>query len=400
MKKVAILTHSIAYNYGANLQALSTASYMKNHGYEPVFLQWGSYLSGNTPSAQVEIHKNFLRRAGFVMSEPLDSEEEFFNYIRKEEIRRIIVGSDCVLTYESHTFPFTLTRRGIVRINNSKDYEFPNPFWLPFLDNNYEIKRCLLSASTGGRSKMKIKDKDVLNKMILLLDKFDYISVRDTFTKTFVEKLLPHRKDVSLTPDPVFGFNKNVDVTPSEIDIRKRFKLEGKYYVICFYKSNWPDQQWADRLMSEAHNKGVKCISIQMPQGGRNSHFDMDIELPLDPLDWYALIKYSNGYIGNNMHPMIVALHNNVPFFIYNIHGRSILRGRIQLIKTSKEYDLLSRFGLQHYLTPQPFLHFVSPKTVVNKLSTFDTEKCRKASSTLLSDYEKMMSLIVDKLEE
>lgn len=400
MKKVALLTHSVANNYGANLQALSTASYLKNHGYEPIVLQWGSYLVGGTPSVQADIHKSFLKREGFIMSEPLEKDEDFTRFIDKERITKIIVGSDCVLTYAHHTFPFLLTRKGIVRIKRSEDYQFPNPFWLPFLEDSHDIKRCLLSASCGGGSSMKIKNASVHTRMISLLEKFNYISVRDSFTQSFVESMLPERKDIKLTPDPVFGFNNNVKNVPSEKDIRFKYNIQGEYYIVCFYKSNWPDQKWANKLMEEAHRQGVSCVSIPMPQGGRNSNFDLDIELPLDPLDWYALIKYSSGYIGNNMHPIIVALHNNVPFFSYNIHGRSLLHGRIQLIKTSKEYDLLSRFGLQRYLAPQPFLKFISPKSVIKLIQTFDKEKCGKASSFLQSEYDAMMTQIISKLEE
>lgn len=399
MKKVAILTHSTAYNYGANLQALSTACYLRNHGYEPVFLQWGAYLNGNTPLEQVKIHKEFQKTAGFQMSEPLEKDEDFLNYINNEGIKRIIVGSDCVLTYDHHLFPFMLTRKGIVRIKKREDYKFPNPFWLPFLAEGKQVKRCLLSASTGGGFSMNIKDSAVRKQMMSLLDKFDYLSVRDSFTLRFLENLLPNRHDLHLTPDPVFGFNNNVSNIPSEKYIRSKFKIEGRYYIVCFYKSNWPDQKWADCLMEETHKTGIKCISLPMPQGGRNSNFDIDIELPLDPLDWYALIKYSNGYIGNNMHPMIVAIHNNVPFFTYNIHGRSVLHGKLQLIKTSKEYDLLSRFGLQRNLVPQPFLRLISPKSLVSHIETFDFDACKRASSFLQNEYDVMMAQIMATLE-
>lgn len=135
-----------------------------------------------------------------------------------------------------------------------------------------------------------------------------------------------------------------------------------------------------------------------MPQGGRNSHFDKDIDLPLNPLDWYSIIKYSKGYIGHNMHPVIVSLHNNVPFFSYSIHGRSFLHGRIQLLKTSKEYDLLSRFGLQDNLVSQPHFKFISPKTVVERVLSFDFEKCRRASATLQEEYNHVMSDILNTL--
>ena len=398
MERIAILTHSIANNYGANLQALSTACYLKNHGYRPVLLQWGTYLTSNTLQAQVEQHRSFLVNNGFEMSQPLETNEDFANYIEKEKIKRIVVGSDCVLTYQGNTFPFRLTRHGFQRIKKTEDYEFPNPFWLPFLEKETDVKKCLMSASTGGGSSMKIKEKSIRNAMVEYLSRFNFISVRDSFTARFVSEMLPNRKDITITPDPVFGFNKNVKNIPAEDEIREKYHVEGKYYVISFYHCNWPGQEWADSLMKEAHKNGVKCLSLLMPQGGRNSKFDIDLDLPLNPLDWYALIKYSSGYIGNNMHPIIVALHNNVPFFSYNIHGRSFLHGRIQLIKTSKEYDLLSRFGLEKNLVPQPFLKFIPPKKVVRSLNSFDLNKCMRASETMQEEYNKMMKAIEDVL--
>ena len=399
MEKVAILTHSVANNYGANLQALSTAWYLKNHGYEPIFLHWGSYLSNNTTSAQVKIHQNFLKNNGFSMSEPLKTDKEFANYINTEKIERIIVGSDCVLTYEKRRFPFRLTRKGFVRIKQSDDYMFPNPFWLSFLKDVPNIKRCLMSASCGGSSNLNINENDVRHSMKELLGKFDYISVRDTFTAKFVRRLLHNQREIKITPDPVFGFNTNINAIPTEEETRGKYGLTGKYYVISFYNSFWPNQKWADSLMDEAHKKGFKCVSILMPQGGRNSNFDIDVELPLDPMDWYALIKYSNGYIGNNMHPIIVAIHNKVPFFSFNIHGRSYLHGRVQLIKTSKEYDLLRRFSLQKYLVPQPLYPFVSVKKIVKHLISFETDKNKNASVIMQKEYDEMMKQIMKIIE-
>lgn len=399
MEKVAILTHCVANNFGANLQALSTAYYLKNHGYKPVFLQWSAYLDNDLCSDQESIHRNFLKKCGFELSKPLQTDNDFSDYIEKEGIKRIVVGSDCVLTYEHHTIPYRLTRKGFVRIKQSEDYKFPNPFWLPFLKNPSSIKKCLMSASCGGGTKMKIKEKTVKQSMKELLGNFDFISVRDTFTKKFVQEMLPERNEILLTPDPVFGFNKNVDKVPTEAEIRDKFRIEGKYYIISFYSFNWPNQKWANSIMREAHKHKTKCVSVMMPQGGRNSSYDIDIELPLDPLEWYALIKYSNGYIGNNMHPLIVAVHNNVPFFSYNIHGRSLLRGRIQLIKTSKEYDLLSRFGLHKNIVPQPFIHFISPKRVIKDLNSFDIEACRRASAFLQKEYDIMMANIMETLK-
>ena len=398
MKKIAILTHSIANNFGANLQALSTASYLQNNGYYPVFLQWGSYLTSNTPTEQEAVHRLFLEKNGFEMSPPLQTDDDFASFIRNEQIKRIIVGSDCVLTYERNRFPFRLTKKGIVRVQRSIDYDFPNPFWLPFLSDIKDVRTVLMSASCGGASTMKITEHRIKESMISLLNRFDYISVRDTFTARFVKKMQPSRHDIHITPDPVFGFNRNVHNIPSEDEIRKKFNLREQYILISFYYSFWPNQKWADSLMKEAHAHRLQCVSILMPQGGRKSYFDLNLDLPLDPLDWYALIKYSKGYVGNNMHPIIVALHNIVPFFSFNIHGRSFLYGRIQLIRTSKEYDLLRRFGLHKYVIPQPFLPLVKPQIIISRLVSFERDKFLNASKCLQEEYEAMMTEVLNVL--
>ena len=38
--KIGILTFANVPNFGANLQALSTISYLQNHGYNPILIKW------------------------------------------------------------------------------------------------------------------------------------------------------------------------------------------------------------------------------------------------------------------------------------------------------------------------------------------------------------------------
>lgn len=394
MKKIAIVTHCIANNYGANLQALSTACYLKNKQYEPVFITWGDYLSNNTPLEQVEIHSTFLKKNGFIVSEPCHTDQDFLNVIDDYNIQNIIVGSDCVLTYKSSYSPYKLTRKGITKVTIPKDYDFPNPFWLPYLKGRKEIKRFLLSASCGGGEIGRIS-KSIQKEMHDLISCFDYISVRDTFTHHFLHEIAPENI-INLTPDPVFGFNHNFKEIPSEEEIKRKFNLPEDYLIISFYRHNWPDQVWANKLKEEAHKYNYSCIGIPMPQGGRNSSFDINLELPLDPIDWYSLIKHSKGYIGNNMHPIIVAIHNGVPFFSYNIHGQSILRNRIQLLWTSKEYDLLKRWGLEKNLVPQPIINWISPKHVIKSIIKFDKKRLVEVSAQMKSEYLSMMDEITN----
>lgn len=393
MKKVAILTHCVANNYGANLQALSTAFYLKNHGYEPYFICWNDYIKNNTIPEQAFIHENFLKTYGFKISPPCRSDKDFVDLFENEKIKYVIVGSDCVLTYNSNVFPFRLTRRGFKKIKKAQDYEFPNPFWLSYLKDKKDVIRCMMSGSCGSSSYQGIKD-EIKRSMGELIEKFDYFSVRDHYTKNFVNKILPNYS-VHITPDPVFGFNGNNIPLPSEKEIRSKYLIEGDYFVLSFYAQNWPSQKWADKFRFSAHLNGFKCVSLQMPQGGRRSSFDVDIELPLDPIDWYCLIKYSKGYVGNNMHPIIVSIHNCVPFYSFNIHGSFYLQGRLQNVRTSKEYDILKSCGLLNFMIPQSLHMFSSPSKIVSLLSDFNVASCEKESLRLQMEYDIMMEKII-----
>ena len=69
--------------------------------------------------------------------------------------------------------------------------------------------------------------------------------------------------------------------------------------------------EWMDGLKAKAAEAGLTCVALPMPTGVDFKHtFDYEIPTPLSPLDWYALIKYASAYIGENMHPVVVALHN------------------------------------------------------------------------------------------
>ena len=64
-RKIAIFTHFYVCNFGANLQALSTSEFLKNSGWEPVFINWVGYqnkIFGNVCDAQVSAHYDFVER--------------------------------------------------------------------------------------------------------------------------------------------------------------------------------------------------------------------------------------------------------------------------------------------------------------------------------------------------
>ena len=92
MKNIGVLTHCIADNFGANLQALSTACYLRNKGLNPVFFKWDPYPVNNN-NEQLKLHRSFLERQGFVVTENCKTDEDFIRCISNYDIDFVIVGS-------------------------------------------------------------------------------------------------------------------------------------------------------------------------------------------------------------------------------------------------------------------------------------------------------------------
>lgn len=395
MKKVGILTHCIANNFGANLQALSTACYLRQHGFIPVFFYWDDYLkqrSRKLNEQQLEIHRLFLKKHGFEVSEPCRTTCDFKKVIEKNNISNIIVGSDAVLTVSSWLDRISISRKGIRFNKIAEDKKFPNPFWIPFAKLIPYCHFYYLSPSCQS-SNYKFISQSVLNKMRTQMEHFDYISARDTCTKEMMEYVMKTNNPIPITPDPVWGFVSNFKEIPNKDYILAKYGIQGDYMLASFYKGSAVSPIWLDGIRSLARQDGIELYSLPMPQGHFNSNLPQ-IELPVDPIDWFALIKYSKGYIGNNMHPIIVSMVNRVPFFSIDQHGKKIMRFHFE--KTSKVHDLLKRFNLLDFRIKQPLAESLPPSEVYWKLRNFPINLIDTVAKKMENDYKAMMQEICE----
>lgn len=399
MKNIGVLTHCIADNYGANLQALSTAAYLRNHGFNPVFFRWDPYPV-NRNNEQLKLHVTFLERHGYEVTENCETDDDFLRCIKKYNIDFVIEGSDCVLSYSKPIIPFELSRRGIVRKKFLKDWIFPNPFWMPYLRKTPGLRAVIMSGSCGcsdlGRAKGETR-----SHMRECLDSYSLITLRDNYTKKSLYRIIGEKANqLTITPDPVFAFNNNQVDQPSKDEILSKYSLPEKYVVMGFYENHMPSDTWLSKMKKSLNDRGYKLVNLPMPQGGKEFECDINIPLPLDSIDWYCLIKYSKGYIGNNMHPIIVAMHNSVPFYSINAHGKFFLRGAIQIVKNTKEYELLDRFSLLQYHTAYKKIKCVKPDKVVDSLLSFDKSYCASCAKVLFEEYMTMMGEILKLISE
>jgi hypothetical protein len=397
--KIGILTYHAVCNFGANLQALSTICYWRNHGYDPIIINWYTeeledYYRKKTTEEQYKEHEHF-RQKFFPMTRRCYNDSDVVSVIKEEGIEAVVVGSDAVM--QSHPrrsrylFP---TRHIITKLPPvGADETFPNPFWGSFYSQlETKIPLCFMSASSQN-SPYKSSDRNEKQIQKNLLKQFSYISTRDEWTSKQVNWLTDGEIKPLVTPDPVFAFNNNVKDQPTEKEIRQRFGLKGGYCLLSFHSDHVVSQEWLTEIKEKMALRNVQCVAFPFPEGIQFNHpFDKQIDLPLSPMDWYSLIKYSSCYIGENMHPIVICLHNAVPCFCFDQYGIVRFR-RFVVEKSSKIYHILGLFGQpENRISIKGFYQEPSVDYVIEKLDSFDTNSVGRHASDCLGSYMKMMS--------
>lgn len=406
--KIGLLAYHAVCNFGAMLQLLSTYMFLKNHGHEPVIINWvakdlENYYAQNTPISQIE-NQLKLRLQLWKETALCRTIKDVANIISNEQIDAVIIGSDAVAQHHPLFERIVFPCRNIIAINSvTSDVLFPNPFWgiwTDYLDKPVPV--ALMSAASQD-SKYKYISKKLRKQMKERIMAFSYVSVRDVDTQKMCSFITEGQCCPSVTPDPVFAFNQNAaSLVPSKEELMKKYGLSGKYMLISFKNEKRCNvsQTWLNKFQDIAKHHGIQCVSLPFSTSLSAGELESEIALPLNPIDWYALLKYSCGYIGNNMHPIVVCIHNSVPFFSFDNYGTKHANGLFCDSSTSKIRHILKVANLLdcRIASNSLFRRTPSPEHVFNKLQTFDKAKCKNFAQGYLNKYNEMMTKILERL--
>ncbi len=406
--KIGLLAYHAVCNFGAMLQLLSTYMFLKNHGHEPVIINWvakdlENYYAQNTPISQIE-NQLKLRLQLWKETALCRTIKDVANIISNEQIDAVIIGSDAVAQHHPLFERIVFPCRNIIAINSvTSDVVFPNPFWgiwTDYLDKPVPV--ALMSAASQD-SKYKYISKKLRKQMKERIMAFSYVSVRDVDTQKMFSFITEGQCCPSVTPDPVFAFNQNAaSLVPSKEELMKKYGLSGKYMLISFKNEKRCNvsQTWLNKFQDIAKHHGIQCVSLPFSTSLSAGELENKIALPLNPIDWYALLKYSCGYIGNNMHPIVVCIHNSVPFFSFDNYGTKHANGLFCDSSTSKIRHILKVANLLdcRIASNSLFRRTPSPEHVFNKLQTFDKAKCKNFAQGYLNKYNEMMTKILERL--
>lgn len=406
--KIGLLAYHAVCNFGAMLQLLSTYMFLKNHGHEPVIINWvakdlENYYAQNTPISQIE-NQLKLRLQLWKETALCRTIKDVANIISNEQIDAVIIGSDAVAQHHPLFERIVFPCRNIIAINSvTSDVVFPNPFWgiwTDYLDKPVPV--ALMSAASQD-SKYKYISKKLRKQMKERIMAFSYVSVRDVDTQKMFSFITEGQCCPSVTPDPVFAFKQNAaSLVPSKEELMKKYGLSGKYMLISFKNEKRCNvsQTWLNKFQDIAKHHGIQCVSLPFSTSLSAGELESEIALPLNPIDWYALLKYSCGYIGNNMHPIVVCIHNTVPFFSFDNYGTKHANGLFCDSSTSKIRHILKVANLLdcRIASNSLFRRTPSPEHVFNKLQTFDKAKCKNFAQGYLNKYNEMMTKILERL--
>ena len=407
MKKIGIITHHYASNFGANLQTLSTFEHLKRKGYQPLVIDWRSEsldknFRSSVPEGQLKEHESFVRER-LSLTRKCYGAEEVAKAIYENDIEAVIIGSDAVVQHWPLLSRIAFPTRKIVSVYHfTSDRMFPNQFWgdfVPYLEK--PVKLAYMSVSSQN-SPYKYIVGETKRRMSVAIAHFDYISVRDDWTQRMFRYLNPKVGNVPITPDPVFSFNTNAGhLVPSFEEIKRKYGMPEKYFLSCFFANDTIDGKWIEKFTKKSEDAGYECFSFPLPTGPYTHDGLKTIKYPLPPLDWYALIKYSSGFVGRNMHPIVISLHNEVPCYSFDQYGTKKLNYFVNE-KSSKIYHILGKAGLlDNRIT------FVNPlsKTpevdfVLDKLLNKDKQKYHMFAENQQREYDEMMDNICKMIEE
>lgn len=398
--KIGILTFYRVPNFGANLQAISTYLYLKNHGHEPVMIIYDPKRTNERNetelAVQAQTHLQFVDTLMPSHTQRCNGADEINIAIKKYKIEAIIVGSDAVVQHHPLLSRIHKGRRKPFYFSKlPPERMFPNPFW--GVDIDPLIPMAMMSVSSQN-SRFKLFSKSLKKRMAEALSRMKYISVRDAWTQQLILSVLDSQcRNVPITPDPVFAFNYNVsNLIPTVEDIRSRFNLPDKYVLVCLNAQNLEASQLQD-LENKFASHGLHCVAFTLPVGIKFNHpFAYKVDTPLDPLDWYALIKYASGYVGCNMHPIVVSLHNAVPCFSIDHWGTRNFWGRSKDDGSSKVADILERYGLgDNRAVIENNKCVVDSNLIVDKILNYPKGKVAEFSKEWTESYKLMMDNIL-----
>lgn len=405
--KIGILTYHCVPNFGAQLQATSMVGYLKKLGHDPVVLNWYPYdleerFKKTVSAEQIRMHDRYTSEY-LPITSLCQSEEQLIDVVNAIDLDAVILGSDALFKYipqrERRWFSYRKLKFCQKTVLSCEDIK-ENPFFGGFLSKlkkNIPAVGFSISSQNCNFKKLNREEKNKIKKM---LGNLGVITVRDEWTKFMVE-FITGRENIRVTPDPVFSFRQNFyGEFPSREKILNKFNLPSNYVLLSF-SNRFVPTDYVGLVAEELLRRGLTPVAFPMPERLIDHGLAYKVDNPLSPLDWYLLIVYSLGYIGERMHPIVVSLHNANPFFSFDEYGckNGVFKKRFDKC-SSKTFHIINAAGLDSNWFPlKGGGAFPPAEQVVDLLLSFDKRKCRAFAQEKYESFVMELNMVLESLD-
>lgn len=296
--KIAILTRTSATNFGTVLQAYALQRYVREQGFyvktvddvlprrvynKTVKHKWSikGYLANIVDRWK---SRNLYKRAIKLDKVSRKFKKKYISYFYpkslkdiNEEFDMVIAGSDQIWAYSAE----------------------PKLFSYFLLESIKPDKKKVSYAVSMGESEYPIQYKD---KVINLLEQFDYLSVREKGSQEIIAKYT--NKSIDIVCDPVLLMD-NTDW--KQLAGKRKIK---KKYIFCYFLGN---QDWYWEKLEEYSRKNDSEIYVYQKEETEHSYHSIHICSPNDFLNY---IEFAEFVFTDSFHGLCFSLLFKKQFYV------------------------------------------------------------------------------------
>lgn len=385
--KIGILTFHRPANFGANLQAFSSYRYLTSLGHNVKVIDFVRDVDDNYSKTvckeQVQAHVDFVN-INLSLTSEVRTPKDLQDIVYLEKFDIIIIGADAVWRKSDNCVFFA--------------------DWL-FSDNRIkDIPVASLSAAHMGNGFSMMSPLE-LNYIKGCLEKFNYISVRDSWTQYVVNRDVFAGNQVLniINPDPVFLLDEFVEQNwESNGLIPQKYILLSLPQNWTMGKSGYVHKLWFNKFKKFFNKKGYAVVELPVPEGKSGLEFDYSVNYPIDPIQWYLYIKNAYAFCGLRFHAIVSCISAGTPFFSIDTYGNvSKLKWLLTLMgfyklalkgdSKSKINNLLKGSGFEEHRV-DVYIENIPPRYIYDKIEGISREDILRFRNSNISSFKKNVS--------
>lgn len=339
--KIGILTHYNVINNGATLQMYALKNWLEQKGHKVFILTYKKNFDYSEETAKKYNFsvKNlfFIFKSYFIKGSPA----LFFHKIRKHRLFKKFIKKN--FTFLDYTEPLDA-----VVVGSDEVFSLEVGCNKMMYGHGLNTKLLISYAPSFGQTDYNlIKKRECEETIISGLKKFDFLSVRDEYSRETLLKLAPFKCEIVCDPVILFDFS----TTHSNMRIPKQ-----NYILLYSYDKNLNSSEEVEVIKKYAKENNMKIVSAG------TYHKWCDKSLICNPLQWIELFRNAKEIITDTFHGAVLSMitQKKALFLRQSINSNKLTSlvtefNLLDFLVDSIDYKKLCKFHNQEYNKEQVY---------------------------------------------